>query len=95
MPIIYRLISQFIESVSIFGIKDCSATANFQMAGNSIGIAVALVSAWQQRHNKGDTMETEINFETINLTTAETERIQAVELDLAQTECHLVMLVLE
>lgn len=40
-------------------------------------------------------MQLEINFETNELSPTESERIQAIENELNQTECHLVMLVLE
>lgn len=40
-------------------------------------------------------MQLEINLETVSLSSVETERIQAIETELDQMECHLVMLVLE
>jgi len=40
-------------------------------------------------------MQLEVNFETVELSAAETQRIQLIETELSQTECHLVMLVLE
>ncbi len=40
-------------------------------------------------------MQLEINLETVSLSSVESERIQIIEAELAQTECHLVMLVLE
>ncbi len=40
-------------------------------------------------------MQVEINFETSLLSSTEAEQIQAIENELAQTECHLVMLILE
>ncbi len=40
-------------------------------------------------------MQLDIIFETISLSSVESERIQVIEAELAQTECHLVMLVLE
>lgn len=40
-------------------------------------------------------MRLEINVETVSLSSTEAERIQVIEAELSQTECHLVMLVLE
>jgi hypothetical protein len=72
-----------------------SKVDNFEMKLISIGIPAALVSVWQSSCNQGNTMQLDINFETVSLSSAEAERIQFIEAELEHTECHLVMLVLE